>query len=297
MKMQEIITVAVIALVVIFGFNYFMGDKQPAAGTATPGVSGANADQCFVIPTYSYSAVDKYLATAVGGTDQIKDNGNAPVTSLQYPTKGDALQYWKSNASYNCEVKSATVGCGSNNVQTKCIKNATSVSLKVFNKKTNDYVNSSVDSQTNDLTLGASSTASLRVDYEGTSKTSLMPFGGCMAVEYPATISSITVNGAGISSGTPCPYAYTYSVASTSNTFRLLAVPAGFDDESISSVKEIALTLQSGSTNPSGTLKLTFQSAGYYITNDGNFALGIEKDKNDDTTKVGNVVSASIIVI
>lgn len=285
---KGILAMAAIALLVLVGFNYLTAGKAP--GQQSVGGDG----QCFVIPTYSYSAVDKYTAATVVGTDQIKENSNAPVSSLQYPTKGDTLAYWKSNASWYCDVKTGEVACASNNLQTKCVQNATSVSINIINKA---GVGSTVDAtNANNLTMGANSIVNLQLQYTGTSKKAFMPLGGCVAAEYPSTLTAISMSGSGISSSTPCPYAWTYSVASTSNTYRVFAVPAGFDDEAMANQKNIDVQLQSGSTNPSGTVYFTFQSANTYVTNAGDFTLGIEKDKNDDTTKVGYTKVASFIM-
>ena len=242
--------------------------------------------QCSQNPSYSYGGVDKFTASTVGGTDRIKQNGQAPVTSLAGPTVGTALKYWLDNATVYCPiVEGGNSKCGTNSIQATCIANVSSYTLKVYD---DDAAGSPEWTEaSHNITMGANAAVHTTVKYLGTSKESGLPFGGCVAIEYPSTLSSVTLSGA-LSSATPCPYKWTYSVSSVSNTYQTFAVPANFDVEEIASYKVSTMTATSGATNPSGTVVLTLQSANYYIGNDGNFYLGIEKDKNQDTTKVGS---------
>jgi hypothetical protein len=286
----------VLVLGAVFILVNYMGKSGVDVNVNQP--NGVDA-QCQVAPTYTYSAIDKFLATSVGGTSQIKQDGLAPVTSLAAPTVGSELEFWKDNSTHYCDVaKAGAAKCGTNTVQTVCYKNATTVTMELIDTKATPDV-SLTDSTTagaNNVTIGANDIGYLDFTFQGTSKESLLALGGCVAVEYPNTFTSMTLSGA-LSSAAPCPYKWTYSAGSTSNVFQLFAVPAGFDAEQIATKKTASMILQSGSSNPSGYVSVTLRSANYYVGNDGKFHLGIEKDANQDTTVVGSKAVRSAVIV
>lgn len=263
-------------------------------GTTINVPANVNA-QCAQNPAYTYSGVDAFNAgTTVGGTDQIKTGADAPVTSLAAPTAGAGLAYWKQNATYFCEIKTDNAACGAHTLQADCIQNGT-VTLSV--RDLDNDVTLTNGGGANNLTVGANEVHNLELRYQSAAKKAVAPFGGCIAVEYPSTFTDVAVSGAGISSAKSCPYQWTYTVSSTSNTYRLFEVPAGFDKDGAGDLKKISVQLKSGSSNPSGTAYLKVQPANYYVGNDKAFHLGIEKDANADTTlTMGGGASTSFVI-
>lgn len=290
--------VVVVVLLVIgaifIGANYFStstSDESTQVSTST----GAKVDQCAVAPAYTYSAIDAFASgTTVGGTDYIKLDGNAPVTSLASPTVGKSLQYWKSNATYACGTDETSVACSTNSVQVKCYANASTATLGFAD--VSGSVTAALDATgANNITIGANSVKNIEMTYSGVSKKSLAPFGGCLVVEYPVGLT-VSVKGAGIDSSVPCAYAYSYS-ASAGNTYKAIAVPEKFDTDAVASPKKISVQISSGSANPAGTFTAKIQSANNYVTDAGDIVKGVEKDKNQDTTLVGNAVLGNFTIV
>lgn len=247
-------------------------------------------DTCSQNPAYTYSAVDTFSTTTILGTDRIKSDGNKPVTSLAAPPAGKTLEYWKDNSTVFCEVVTEEGGakCGSQTMQTQCYQNSTSTSLKLYDRDNKQFVTTpAAAGAANNVSIGANGAVNLQITYQGTAKYANMPFGGCLAIEVPTTITEVIVNGEGLTSSNLCPYTWTYAVSATTNTYKLFAVPSGFDKDASGDLKEIDVQLKAGSTDPTtATAYYEFMPADYYVTNDGNIVLGIEKDKNGDTTKV-----------
>lgn len=288
----------VILLLVIGGIGYFAfkfsGTPSPQTITTEPTSQVTRGDcesqQCFQNPTYTYSAVDKFTSTAMTGTDQIKVNGKAPVSSLANPQKCSKLEYWLSNTSHFVQPKvESEVKCGANQIEADGYQNA-SVTLSAYDQYT------VIATATHNVTLGANGIVNIDFTWQGTAKRANMPFGGCMVVEYPATISDVTPSGEGLSTAS-CRFIKTYSVSSTSNTYRSYDVPAGWDADGSGAKKNFAMQVRASASNPSGNMIVTFYPANYYVSNDGNFVLGVEKDKNQDTSAVySSAVSKTINV-
>lgn len=279
--------VAVIfGILVVAGLAWYAGNNQATGIVDIPNTGAKLGDneckdlQCFQNPSYTYSAFDVFSNTAIGGTDEIKVNGKNPVSSLASPAKCDELQYWKNNASVFCELSQVEkVECGAHQVQTKCYQNSTStlVAYDQFTALTSG-------GGANNITIAANGLGNVDYVWQGEAKKAAMPFGGCMVVEYPSTMSSVTPSGEGLST-TGCEHALTYTVSSTSNTYKVFAVPKGFDAAGLGDKKEFTVQYKAGSTDPAGTAIVTFYPANYYVGDDGKFYLGVEKDKNSDTTK------------
>lgn len=273
----------------LYGNNHgWFGTPANTAGGGSTVVNQAPPNlgaQCSQNPAYTYSNVDYFASgTTMQGTDEIKNNNDAPVTSLASPKAGASLQYWKSNSSWFSPVVADTASCGSQTLQGRALQNGT-VTLAIRDTDNDVSLSNSGTAGTQNVTIGANGVSNLEVRYSAAAKKAVMPFGGCVAVEVPTTITGVVMNGAGIDSLKPCPYTWTYTVSATTNTYRLFAVPKDFDSNGAGDLKRISLQLTAGSSNPSAAAAVTFQPANYYITNDGKFALGIEKDLNQDTTQ------------
>lgn len=296
----------IVAVILILAVGVYTGKipislstaASPPSTTVTGGAT--QALQCSVIPTYTYSAFDsKATATAVGGTNNIKVGSAQPVSSLANPPAGQALEFWQSNASYFCDVVGADsniipatgtgqalsggaqTSCSSNLVQGSCYANAT-VTLSVYSTPANTLLTNGGGANNLSTAVGANN---INLYYQGSSKQSSMPFGGCVALEYPSNVTSVSISGAGIT-GAACPYTWTYLLQNTADSFKLFAVPAGFDQNGAADLKSIAVSYTASTNKPLGKFYITFQPANWYVgTFDKSFHMGIEKDANADTTK------------
>jgi len=267
------------------------GEQVPAGDVSCEDV------QCQVIPTYTYSAKDSFSTTTVTGSTNIKEDGRDPVSTLANPQKCETLQYWVDNSTYFCEVASEdSVACGSQSVQAKCFNNVTTTTMSVFDVE-NDRFLTDGDSGATNVSLAADATANIEFRYKGAAKKSSYPFGGCMVVEVPSTVSSITASGAGIENSKACPYVLTYTVSSTSNTFRAFEIPAGWDSDGKGDQKTVDIQLLASSSDPSGVGYITAIPANYYVTNAGDVVLGLEKDQNQDTTRTFGGAGAEVFGI
>jgi hypothetical protein len=285
MKMNGFFWAIIVLLAIgitIGGFAVFKPSAtQQSVTTTTAGGQVSVPVGCNQNPVYTYSAKDTQSTSLIGGTDYIKADELAPVTTLTNPSAGDTLQYWKDNSSYFVEVANVpTVLCGSHAVQTRAYAYASST-IKAKDLDNDVFLTNGGGVN---LTLGSNGLANVEVRVQGTSKYSSAPFGGCIAVEYPSTLTSVTLTGAGLT-GNACPYTWTYTTQSTGNSYKMLETTKDFDADGSGIMKSANLQLKAGSTNPSGMIYITLQPANNYIGNDGKFYIGIEKDKNQDTTK------------
>jgi hypothetical protein len=279
--------IVVVLVLMVFGVvgNPFAKDQTPAnnGGTngGTDGSSNTDIDQdCQYAPAYTYPTVDALSGAAVTTTSNIKLNGDYPVTTLAAPTKGSQLDvYWNATDAI-CQKYTGTSKCGNFQVQGKCYLNGTAT-LSVYDN--NAHAALTAGGGATNVTIGAGGSASLEFDYlQGTYQKAGFPLGGCIFVEIPTEISSVTIGGEGITSG--CPYPVTYSAAAGQH-YKTFTIPANFDIEASPITKKMTVGLQATSTNPSDFANITMYAANYYTGTDGNFYLGIEKDKNGDTTK------------
>lgn len=280
----------VIAVILVLGFTGHLGKAGSQSGLNTPnpsGNQGGTVSGCPNNPTYSGSAVDYFGTTVVGGTDEYIIGDNKPITSLTNValSKGNVLQYWKSNSTYYCAPSDATaLGCDPVNPQLACYLNAT-VTLSAYDVPGNSLL--TAGGGATNITLGATDSKALNLHYKGTSKQAAMPFGGLMVVEVPTGVTSVDVSGAGIMSGVG-NFHLTYSNTVAGNPYYVFNVPAGFDAEKVASDKTIQITMNTGSTNPAGLAYVKFIPANYYIVSStGKFALDTEQYLNSDTTRTG----------
>lgn len=297
-----------IAVIVILGiFGLFWADKQgiidiPVIGTTAggvpPGQDGESVDSpggCNVLPTYTYGSRDVFSPINIGGTDAIIVNGRAPATAAANPEFGEPLTFWRNNGSSYCPLTQATVACGAHAIESRCYRNGT-VTINIKNDDSDQFLGlrGATTSTTDNVTIGADGRGNLEFRYQNTAKRANFPFGGCMAIEHPSTITAITANGAGISGLTPCPYKWTYTPQTAAQTFTTFAIPAGWDSAGLGDIKRIATQLQAGASDPSGQLYFVLQPAEYYETNDGRLILGLERDANQDTTQNADTISFQV---
>lgn len=287
-----IIAVAMIMIAGLGAYAIFGQSENTAAGATVTPSGSVVASGCDVASAYSYSGIDAFSSTAAAGTNNIKLGSNKPVSTLAAPTAGLELEFWLSNTTgAMCEVvKAGKTQCGPNTIQGKCYMNSTPTITVV---DTAGAGTSLTNNGGTNATLAASTTENLRIDYQAIKNRPNLPFGGCLAVEYPKTVTSLTVEGAGIDSSKKCPYQWTsYAPSDLDNNVAMYEIPVGFDSDGKGSKKSVNLVLNQGSSiQASNTTILTFQPAFYYVSNDGNFEIGIEKDKNDDTTKTYGTVA------
>lgn len=294
------IVIGVLAAIIIGVFFY---SQSAVPGAVTPAVPGAQPGattpiQCAQNPSYSYSAVDAYTTTIVGGTDQIRANDRRPATSLANPEKGVTLDYWKNNASWFCELKSALNGveCGAHALESQCYANSSTYTITMYEEPAHTALTSTSTTGvgSSNVSIGANGQATVQVTLQGTFHESIAPFGGCYAIEYPSSITSATVTGA-LSSAIPCSYKWTYTVASTAHTFQTFALPTDYDKSALGDIKTANIQLQNGASDiTTENLILTIQPADYYTTNAGDIVLAIEEDLNQATTKNAHTTVASI---
>ena len=136
----------------------------------------------------------------------------------------------------------------------------------------------------NNISMGANDQANVEITYQGTSKKSASPFGGIMVIEKNSTITTVTCTGDDLIKGTS-PYHITYTASATTHDYRLFPY-AGTIDDGTGSVKRITCQFLNGGTATDGsTYWIKFIPANYYVSNDGNFELDVEKFLNDDTTR------------
>lgn len=285
-----IVAVLIVLAIVGFGSGYLkLGATTGSDGSANDQTSSTK--DCQTASSYTNIARDNLNGVSIGGTTYYKVNG-LPATTSTTVVAGKSLQVWTDNSTYFCNPESVPKAeCGAQIIEQECVRNGTSLSMKFWDNANGVFLTASGGA--NNLTMGANTLANVRIDYQGTAKQANMPFGGCVVVEVPSTISSVSLSGAGISSNVPCPYVYTYSTQATTNTYFAYAVPAGFDKDGLGDIKSIAMQIQAGSSDPSAVAYVTLQPADYYVGNDGNLYLGLQKDKNADTTKVRSAITAS----
>jgi len=271
--------IGLVAVLAWFLISGGMGDDEPATGGTTTGAGGTALDVgCSTTPAVSYAVVDKFLNTAVTVTPNIKENGFAPVSALSGPTPGSKLEYWGNASTYFVKPVKHTTICGANpQVQAMGYKNGT-LTLTAFDSSYNALTSGG---GANNITVAANDNQAFEVRYDGTKNEANMPFGGCLIVEVPTTITGVAIDG--LTAG--CPYGVTYSVSAVTNTYKMFTIPDGYDADGTGAIKTISGTLTSGTSNPVGTAKFTFIPANYYLANDGNFVLDIEKTANSDSTR------------
>jgi hypothetical protein len=293
-----------VCLIAFAGFEqgWFKGKFDTGASGAQASNQAAAAlppnvnSQCSQNPAYTGSAVDAFSSsTTVSGTDYVRtrdQNGNnVMATSFSGIVAGAAIQYEKLNNTYFCAPQGISspinAACGSNQLQLKCYANGTTTQ-SVYDTDNRVTLSNSATAGTQNVTIGGNETHNLELDFQGASKKSMFPFGGCMAIEFPNTMLPPTVTGA-IDGTQDCAsngLHWTYSTQSN-NIVKYYYIPAGWDTDLVSGAapkKAVNIQFMSGAANPSGVVYITERSANYYVTNNGTFALDLEMNANGQSS-------------
>jgi hypothetical protein len=287
-KQKWVMPAVILALVAVIGYVTYPQWKSiiPTGTVETQIPPSGNVDsQCSFQPAITYAGYDAYASgTAVKGTNQIKVDGKTPVTTYANGGAGQNIEYWLSNSSWHCKPASESVPCNPLTIQNKCYGNGTAT-VTLYDTTYTEI--SSAAAGANNLSLATSSTANAIVKYIGTALKSNAPFGGLMVVEFPNTISSVTVSGAGNIVAGNNGYTLTYSDATSTHT-HLLYTYDGTLDDGTGTEKIINLQFKNGASSVTGdTFTVCFYDANYYLTNAGGFVLDTQQALNQLTTKTG----------
>jgi hypothetical protein len=303
--MVAIIAVLAIAVVVI-GFLAQQGtisipgfgkgsviEQEVSEDTPPSVISG----QCEVAPAYTYSGYDSLNGLTIGGTVQAKIGDKAPGSSTN-PPAGSVIQLWLQNSTgHLCGLsEKVKADCGNQDLEVDCFDNAT-VTTAVYDEPAHTALTATTTTGTGatNISIGANGLGTMSLTYQANAKQSFLPFGGCLAIEVPNTITQITATGAGISEG--CPYQWTYTTASTSNIYKLFSVPSGFDADGKGDVKTINIQLQNGGTDiTAGNMVVTMRQANYYVGNDKNFYLDVEQKMKGLNTVTGDEIVSAVAI-
>jgi hypothetical protein len=276
--------------------------NAPGAGTSTSSAVSCQGSN----PSYTDIHRDNLNGVIVysGGTLWYKVNGNAAISGTNpiSAVAGKSLQTWMQNTSSPgmfCDLgNDPSADCGVQQLTGNCYMNSSTVTLAAYAEPAHTPLNGTgarTNPATPNISIGANGQGVLTLTEQANAKASAMPFGGCLAIEVPSSVSSVTVTGAGVTPG--CQYQWTYAISSTSNVYKLFTIPAGWDINGAGDVKTLNIQVQNGAADiTSGNLVYTFQPANYYVGNDGNFYLGLEKDKNADTTKTAAAISGGVAI-
>lgn len=288
---KTFLVVIIVGALIVWGFSsgVFKSGSTAPSGTQTVVPASAGSAGCTLAPSYTYLGNDAFngetLTTSYGGvTVQAKVNGNRPTTSTA-PVAGQSLQLWlQQTTNYTCEVVSTTADCGNQQLQTPCYRQG-APTLTVYSEPAHTSQSNSTLTGTGavNTSIAANGQATFTLTIQGTAKQFYAPLGGCLFIEVPSSVTSVSVGG--LQAG--CPYPVTYSVSSTSNIYKSFTIPKGFDSGD-GNVDSLTIQVQNGGTDiTNSNMVLKILPANNYIDLNGNFQIGIEKDKNADTTRVG----------
>lgn len=256
-------------------------------GTTTPTPAPLTGQDltaiCSYQPTGSYSVKDLFGTTSISGTSYYKQDANAATTTaITNFNKGEVYEYWLDNATYYVNPVTLTdAKCGVNQIVANAYLNSTPTftGYDLVNRQTST-------AGTYNTSLSANDRASIQFTYQGTSKQSFAPFGGVFVLEYNSTVTSVTCTGADIA--TTNDFHTTYTVGYTAHTYSVWKLNPTIDDGK-GLVRTIDCQFQNGATAP-GAGSIYYAKiipANYYITNDGNIVLDVEKYLNADTARTG----------
>lgn len=252
---------------------------------ATGGNGGGDGDGVITYqPTGTYSGKDKYSSTtSISGTSYYKVGSEDATTTTQTNlNQGDQITYWIDNSSYYIKPIVKTAGPGVTPFDAKGYANS-SATVTLYDKLNKQIVTSGAYN----TSLGANDKANIEITYQGTAKGSAGPFGGLMVVEQNSTINSVSCTGDDLLEEDP-GYHLTYTVTSTSNTFRAIPYGPTLDDGS-GDARIINCQYQNSATavGAGSAYYVKFIPANYYVTNDGDIVLDTEKSANDANTRTG----------
>ena len=287
MKGGWVIVLVIVAVILVASPGLLTNLFSSGTTTTTTTTTTEETAVCPYQPTATYTQKDKFSSNIItGGTAYYKVNALPSTTSA--PTnvnKGTSYQYWYSNTTVYVAPMTKTAGCGANDFIADSWQNG-SVTLSGYDTVGNVVICQTAG--TNNITLGANAQANQKITYQGTAKKSAMPFGGLMVVEYNSTISDVVCTGANIKSGNPSGFHITYGVSATTRTSKVFEVDSALDDGSgTSRTIDCQFTNGASAVGASSPYYVKFFPANYYLTNDGNFALDVEKTLNSDNTRTG----------
>lgn len=218
--------------------------------------------------TVTLSAVDKYTASATGGTHRYRVNGAPALTVSDAGTftasPGDSVEIlWMNSTqgnSYIGKVDKVTVPCaGTKTFSTDLYQNKT-LTFEVFNEEGNLVVD-----DTENETISAGDVVTLRMVLKGTHQGGF-PYGGLIVVEYNSTayddVSLLAFGGSEVE----VPFSHT--LLGTAYKAKAYSIPPILSnkilDESI--VIEADDTVDPTATG--GDINMTWFTYDYYVNND-----------------------------
>lgn len=248
----------------------------------TDGGSGGDTVIATYQPTASYSVKDKFATTTVSGTSYYKQDG-APATTTQLSNvnPNDQIQYWMDNDTYWVQPVSNVVSGGVNYFSASAWLNGTATITGY------DLVNrQSVGLGVYNTSMGANKQANIEYTYQGTAKKSAAPFGGVFVVEYNSTIPDVSCTSSALLSSNP--YQLTWTVQSTSDTYKAYTFGPSLDDGT-GSVQKITCQFNNGATAAGAGARYYayFIPANYYVSQNGDILLDTEKSADASTTRTG----------
>lgn len=275
--------------------NYTMGNTTVFVTYSTGGqqvqTSGSGALSMFQ-PTATFTTKDKFASTVITGTAYTKLNSNPYSTQTytngagtQNVNAGDSFTFWVSNATTYVKPITISTVSGVNQVINTGLLNG-SISLSGYDLVNRKTINVSTDTTGYSTSMGANKQAQIEYSYLGTYKSSAMPFGGALVIEYNSTIASVTCTGDDINPSND--FHVTYNPTYTASTYRVFKVNPTIDDGS-GALRKITCIFQNGATavGAGSQYIANFIPANYYYTNNGDVVLDTEQFANGLTTRTG----------
>jgi len=250
--------------------------------------------------TVTLSAIDKYTATASGGTHRYRicdSNGCSPAKTVSdggtlTASPGDVLEVLFENASttgYFSVAKTFTIPCaGTKTLYAKVVKNG-SLTVKAWNTDGDKIDGSSVNQ-----TLGIGDVKTLDMSLEGQYQKEF-PYGFVVVIEYNKSAEDDVIlhdeNGVDLPEvSVPSVYSPSYGTSSTTKAYEVPAVIS-------TDVVELRITLDASDTNNPGSgtdgdVKLTFYPKNYFINEDKGGAIDgpAAEDEDNVATRTGAIV-------
>lgn len=274
--------------------NQPIGTGQALVINQGGGGTGGGVVQTYQ-PTASYLTQDSFSATtSVPGTGYYKSPGGTTTTAITNTNAGTTYTYWVSNSTYYVEPKEFIGGGTQTIINDKAYSNG-SMSTSGYDIVSDKAITSSASAGTGyNISMGANDNAKVKITVVGSAKTSNLPLGGVMVVEVNSSISTVSCSGDGIL-GLNSKYALTYTPSSINTKAIVYEVAKGFDVSKDGGMTGVTNVIRCDFTNGGtavGTGLLApwyvkFIPANYYVGNDGNFYLDVEKKANADTTRTG----------
>ncbi|MEM3075076.1 MAG: hypothetical protein QW727_04005 [Candidatus Pacearchaeota archaeon] len=241
-------------------------------------------------PTATYATIDRFSTTSVSGISYYS-SGNNPFTTSAITNTDPNLEYtyWVSNETYYVEPIKFQGGGTKNIVNDQAYRNGT-LTMTAY-----DLVQKQkISEETLNSSMGANKNAQVELTILGNAKTSALPFGGVMVVEFNSTIPTASCAGDGISQNTGTDaFQVTYTPSFTSSRYLVYKVEKGYDVSSdggnTGRTRNIRCDFTNGATSAeNGLVYVTFIPANYYIASDKKIYLDVEQKMSGSTTRTGN---------